>query len=190
MFNINIFIFKPITKYINTSFLQFWSFAGHSSSRWWPAVAVSTVPARARACCLAWLAWPKGGERPKELENGQRSISFKKSPKWGFPSMGHLQFCLVGEVGEVNLNHLEAWWSEFVNGFRMTSHPNEMENTQNSCLKPPTSCCWFHGKSQSQMDDDWGYPHDSGKVQIKPPGLSYTTLHNHWHCLSLVSPPI
>ena len=24
----------------------------------------------------------------------------------------------------------------------------------------------FHGKSQSKMDDDWGYPHDSGNHQI------------------------
>ena len=31
-----------------------------------------------------------------------------------------------------------------------------------------------HGKSQSNMDDDWGYPYDSGKLHI--PTMLYEPL--------------
>ena len=185
MFNINIFIFKPITKYINTSFLQFWSFAGHSSSRWWPAVAVSTD--RARTCPRvrgAWLAWPKGG-LAKGIGERPEVDTLKNRPNGGFHKWGTSNFVWLVKLVKLILTILKN------DGVRQWEgwHPiYEMENTKFR-FETTNQLLFISWKILFKWMMTGGTP-ISGKLQIKSPRLSYTTLHNHWHFLSLISPPI
>ena len=52
----------------------------------------------------------------------------------------------------VQFHHLEKWWSEFVNGFRMTSHRWKIIKWKiiHSCLKPTRSFFHFFHRSFQQ----------------------------------------
>ena len=82
-------------------------------------------------------------------------------------------------VGGFNLS--EKWWSESQLGWWNSQLNGKIrfiiQTASQPHMKPdggfhshegiPKNVFgWFHGKSESKMDDDWGYPHDKTETSI------------------------